>query len=212
MSTVLDGQRIAFSVAHEGVEQVELTEPWNAVLKAGGSPELIAPESGSVRAFNHVDRGERFDVDRSLDSARGLRRRRAARRGGQPPDALRTDERAVRLLRDAFSAGTPVGAICHGPWTLVEADLVRERTITSWRWRPDIRNAGGDWVDREVVDHGLVSSRNPDDLPRVLRQDRRGVRRGPPPRRSRDELTGDRGGREDEPTVSRSACHLARTG
>ncbi|HEX4108426.1 MAG TPA: type 1 glutamine amidotransferase domain-containing protein [Solirubrobacteraceae bacterium] len=168
MSTVLDGRRIAFLVAQEGVEQVELTEPWAAVVEAGGNPELIAPESGHVHAFNHLDRGDTFDVDRSLDDARAEQYDGVVLPGGVAnPDQLRTDARAVRFLQDAFAAGKPVGVICHGPWTLVEADLVRERTLTSWpSLRTDIRNAGGEWVDREVVvDHGLVSSRKPDDLP-----------------------------------------------
>jgi protease I len=168
MSTVLEGQRIAFLVAQEGVEQVELTEPWKAVERAGGLPELVAPESGQVQAFNHLDRAGLFPVDKTLNEARPEDYTGVVLPGGVAnPDELRTDERAVRFLREVFAAGTPVGVICHGPWTLVEADLVRGRTLTSWpSVKTDIRNAGGDWVDREVVvDHGLVSSRKPDDLP-----------------------------------------------
>jgi protease I len=168
MADELNGKRIAFLVAQEGVEEVELTAPWEAVRKAGGKPELIAPGGGEVQAFNHLDKGSRFDVDTTLGEARPGDYDGVVLPGGVAnPDQLRTEERAVGFLRALFAEGKPVGVICHGPWTLVEADLVRGRTLTSWpSLKADIRNAGGEWVDRElVVDQGLVSSRKPDDLP-----------------------------------------------
>jgi protease I len=161
-------KRVAFLVANEGVEQVELTEPWKAVERAGAQPELISLEGGQVQAFNHLDKADRFDVDRTVADAQESDYDALVLPGGVAnPDFLRMDERAVRFVRSFFEAGKPVGVICHGPWTLVEADVVRDRTITSWpSLRTDIRNAGGNWVDREVVvDEGLVSSRRPDDLP-----------------------------------------------
>ena len=168
MASELHGKRIAFIVAQEGVEEVELTKPWEAVEQAGGTPELVAPEEGTVQAFNHLDKADSFDVDKSLGEARPEDYDAVVLPGGVAnPDELRTDERAVDFLRRVFAAGKPVGVICHGPWTLVEADLVRGRRLTSWpSLKTDIRNAGGDWVDQEVVvDQGLVSSRKPDDLP-----------------------------------------------
>jgi protease I len=166
-STRLQGQAVAFLTAQEGVEEVELTEPWKAVQEAGGTPKLIAPESGEVQAFNHLDKSARYPVDETLedadpDSYDGL----VLPGGVANPDQLRTDKRALRFVQEIFSAGKPVGVICHGPWTLIEADLVRDRKLTSWpSLKTDIRNAGGEWVDEEVVvDHGLVSSRKPDDL------------------------------------------------
>jgi len=168
MSSELHGKKIAFLVAQEGIEEVELTEPWKAVREAGGEAVLIAPEAGEVQTFNHLDKSATYDVDVTLADARPGDYDGVVLPGGVAnPDALRTEERAIAFLQETFKAGTPVGVICHGPWTLVEADLVRGRTLTSWpSLRTDIRNAGGDWVDEEVVcDQGLVSSRNPDDLP-----------------------------------------------
>ncbi len=168
MTSELNGQRVAFLVAQEGVEEVELTEPWEAVERAGGKPELVAPASGEVQAFQHLDKASRFPVDRTFDEARATDYASVVLPGGVAnPDELRTDERAIGFLREIFSEGKPVGVICHGPWTLVEADLVRGRKLTSWpSLQTDIRNAGGDWIDEEVVvDQGLVSSRKPDDLP-----------------------------------------------
>lgn len=167
MSSELNGKKIAFLVAQEGIEEVELTEPWKAVERAGGTPELVAPESGEVQAFNHLDKSATYAVDTPLGEARAADYAGVVLPGGVAnPDQLRTDERAIAFLRDVFAAGKPVGVICHGPWTLVEADLVRGRTLTSWpSLQTDIRNAGGEWVDEQVVvDHGLVSSRKPDDL------------------------------------------------
>jgi protease I len=168
MSSELHGKKIAFLVAQEGVEEAELTKPWQAVKDAGATPELIAPEEGEVQAMNHLDKGFTFPVDKTLANAAPGDYAGVVLPGGVAnPDQLRTEERAVGFLQQFFSEGKPVGVICHGPWTLVEADLVRDRTITSWpSLQSDIRNAGGNWVDRQVVvDHGLVSSRNPDDLP-----------------------------------------------
>jgi protease I len=168
MSDELNGKKIAFLVAQEGVEQVELSEPWKAVEQAGGEPVLIAPESGEVQAFEHLDKSKTYSVDETLADADPDDYDGVVLPGGVAnPDQLRTESRAIEFLQKFFADGKPVGVICHGPWTLVEADLVRGRTITSWpSLQTDIRNAGGNWVDQEVVvDEGLVSSRNPDDLP-----------------------------------------------
>ena len=168
MAGKLDGKRIAFLVAPEGVEQVELTEPWKAVEEAGGKPELISTESGQIQAFNHLDKADTFPVDRTVDDADAGDYDGLVLPGGVAnPDILRSVDGAVAFARGFFEAAKPVGVICHGPWTLVEADVLKGRTITSWpSLRTDIRNAGGNWVDEEVVvDEGLVSSRNPGDLP-----------------------------------------------
>ena len=167
-ATALDGKTVAFLTAQEGVEEVELTEPWRAVELAGGRPRLIAPEPGEVQAFNHLDRGNTYPVHETLDEADPDSYDALVLPGGVAnPDELRTDRRALEFVQGIFSTGKPVGVICHGPWTLVEADLVRGRRLTSWpSLQTDIRNAGGEWVDEEVVvDQGLVSSRKPDDLP-----------------------------------------------
>jgi len=168
MAGKLDGKRIAFLVAPEGIEQVELTEPWRAIEQAGGTPELISTESGEVQAFNHLDKADTFSVDHTVQDADPSGYDGLVLPGGVAnPDFLRTDEGAVAFARAFFEQSKPVGVICHGPWTLIEADVLRGRTITSWpSLQTDIRNAGGTWVDEEVVvDEGLVSSRNPDDLP-----------------------------------------------
>ncbi len=168
MSDQLRGKKIAFLVAQEGIEEVELTEPWKAVEQAGGEPVLIAPESGEVQTFEHLDKSKTYSVDETLADADPDDYDGVVLPGGVAnPDQLRTESRAIEFLQKLFAAGKPVGVICHGPWTLVEADLVRGRTITSWpSLQTDIRNAGGNWIDEEVVvDQGLVSSRNPDDLP-----------------------------------------------
>jgi protease I len=164
----LDGKKIAFLVANEGVEQVELTEPWKAVKQAGAEPELISLKEGKVQAFNHLDKGDTFDVDRTVSDADASDYDALVLPGGVAnPDFLRMDEQAVSFVHSFFEQGKPVGAICHAPWTLVEADVVRGRRLASWpSLKTDIRNAGGEWVDEQVVvDNGLVSSRNPDDLP-----------------------------------------------
>jgi protease I len=164
----LQGKQFAFLVANEGVEQVELTEPWKAVEQAGGAPRLVAPKSGQVQAFNHLDKGDTFEVDvtvaaANIDDFAGL----VLPGGVANPDALRMDKDAVELVRAFFDAGKPVAAICHAPWSLVEADVARGRRLTSWpSLQTDLRNAGAEWVDEEVVvDGNLTTSRKPDDLP-----------------------------------------------
>jgi protease I len=163
----LQGKKIAF-IAADMVEEVELTEPWKAVKEADGSPELLSIESGEIQAFNHYDKSKKYKVDKVISSARvddydGL----VLPGGVGNPDTVRQDENAVEFVRSFFEAGKPVAAICHAPWLLVEADVVRGRTVTSYpSLKTDIRNAGGKWVDQEVVvELGLVTSRKPDDLP-----------------------------------------------
>jgi len=168
VASELQGKKIAFLVAPEGVEQVELKEPWKAVKNAGGTPELLSTDSGEVQAFNHLDKGDKYPVDRVVSEASANEYDGLVLPGGVAnPDLLRMQDEAVRFAREFFEQGKPVGVICHGPWTLVEAGVLRGRTITSWpSLQTDIRNAGGTWVDEEVVtDEGLVSSRKPDDLP-----------------------------------------------
>jgi protease I len=160
--------RVAVLVANEGIEQVELTEPWKALRQAGAQPELIAPRDGRAQAMNHHDKADTFPVDRTVADADPADYIGLVLPGGVAnPDALRMDRDAVAFVRAFAKAGKPIAAICHGPWTLIEADVVRGRTLTSWpSLRTDITNAGGTWVDEQVhTDHGLVTSRNPDDLP-----------------------------------------------
>jgi protease I len=167
MSEQLQGKKVAFLTANEGVEQIELTEPLKAVREAGADVDLIAPEQGDIQGFNHLDRGDVFQADRSVADVDASDYDALVLPGGVAnPDNLRTVEPAVSFTRAFFEQGKPVAAICHGPWTLVEADVVRDRTLTSWpSLQTDIRNAGGNWVDEEVhVDQGLVTSRKPDDL------------------------------------------------
>jgi protease I len=167
MANRLDDKRVAF-LATDGVEQVELTEPWKAVENEGGRPELVSLESGEIQGFEHLDKDKRFAVDRTVAEATHEDYDGLVLPGGVAnPDFLRMNEDAVAFVRSFFEAGKPVAAICHAPWTLVEADVVRGRTLTSWpSLRTDIGNAGGQWVDEQVhVDSGLVSSRRPDDLP-----------------------------------------------
>jgi protease I len=167
MSRRLEGRRVAF-LATDGVEQIELTEPWRKVEAEGGGPELISLESGEIQGFEHLDKGDTFKVDKPVREADAGDYDGLVLPGGVAnPDFLRADEDAVRFVRAFFEAGKPVAAICHGPWTIVEADAARGRTLTSWpSLKTDIRNAGGQWVDEEVhVDSGLVTSRKPDDLP-----------------------------------------------
>jgi len=166
-SEQLQGKKIAF-LASDMVEQVELTEPWKAVEEAGATPELISLEEGEIQAFNHYDKGDTFTVDKTVEEARADDYDALVIPGGVGnPDTMRVDENAVELTRQFFEQGKPVGVICHGPWMLVEAGVVRGRTVTSWpSLQTDISNAGGNWVDQEVVvDEGLVTSRKPDDLP-----------------------------------------------
>ena len=167
MTNELQGKRIAF-LATDGVEQIELTEPWKAVDQAGGEPELISLATGEIQGFEHLDKGERFNVDRAVREADPTEYDGLVLPGGVAnPDRLRMDADAVRFVRRFFEQGKPVGVICHGPWTLVEAGVLEGRKVTSYpSVRTDIENAGGRWVDEEcVVDAGLVSSRKPDDLP-----------------------------------------------
>ena len=166
MSDQLQGKRIAFLTANEGVEQVELTEPLEAVREAGAEADLLAPEDGEVQAFNHLDKGDTFEAD-GVGGADPSHYDGLVLPGGVAnPDQLRTSPEAVAFVRAFFEAGKPVGVICHGPWTLIEADVVQGRTLTSWpSLQTDLRNAGAEWVDEQVhVDEGLVSSRKPDDL------------------------------------------------
>jgi protease I len=170
MANELNGKKIAFLVANEGVEQVELTSPWQAVQDAGGEPVLVAPKSGEVQAFNHLDKGDVFQAtvetgQLSADEVDGV----VLPGGVANPDELRTDDAAVEFLRQWTTAGRPVASICHGPWTLVEAGAVEGKTLTSWpSLQTDIRNAGGEWRDEQVVRsderYPLVTSRKPDDL------------------------------------------------
>jgi protease I len=173
MAGQLEGKRIAFLVANEGAEQIELTRPWDTVREAGAQADLIAPEPGEAQAFNHVDKGDTFPVDRAVADADPADYDALVLPGGVvSPDQLRTVPAAVEFARAFLEAGKPVGAICHGPWTLVEADVLKGRTITSWAsLKTDIRNAGGNWVDEEChTDAGLVSSRKPDDLDAFCRK------------------------------------------
>lgn len=177
MANELAGRRVAFMVANEGIEQVELTQPWQAVADAGGTPELLAPEPGQVQAFDHLDKADTFPVDRAIEDADPGDYDALVLPGGVAnPDQLRTKPAAVAFVRAMFQAGKPAAVICHGPWTLVEADVVRGRTLTSWpSLQTDIRNAGGNWVDTEVQvctsgPNVLITSRNPGDLPAFCKQ------------------------------------------
>lgn len=167
MSDELKGMRVAMLMANEGVEQIELTEPLEALKDAGAEVDLVAPETGEIQAFNHLEKADKFTVDHSVaEISAGDYAGLVLPGGVANPDNLRTHEPAVALARSFFEAGKPVAAICHAPWTLIEADVVNGRTLTSWpSLRTDIENAGGDWVDEEVhVDQGFVTSRRPDDL------------------------------------------------
>jgi protease I len=168
----LQGKRIAF-LATDMVEQVELTEPWQAVKDEGAETELVSLEEGEIQGFSHYDKADTFKVDRTVEEARADDYDGLVIPGGVGnPDTMRTDENAVDFVRQFFEQGKPVGVICHGPWMLVEAGVVRGRRVTSWpSLRTDIRNAGGSWVDEEVVvDSGLVTSRKPGDLPAFNRK------------------------------------------
>src|SRR3954466_15775071 len=171
MADTLNGKKVAILVANEGIEQVELTEPRKALEEAGATVELLAPESGEAQAFNHLDKADSFPVDRAVGDADAGDYDALMLPGGVAnPDNLRTHPEAVSFVRGFFDAGKPVAAICHAAWTLVEADVVRGRTITSWpSLQTDVRNAGGTWVDQELVvdtdgPNVLISSRKPDDL------------------------------------------------
>ena len=165
-------KKVAFLVSGEGIEQVELTQPWQAVEQAGARPVLIAPKTGTVQAFNHLDKGDTFTVDVAVDQANIDDYAALVLPGGVAnPDLLRQDQTAVAFVSDFVASGKPVAAVCHAPWALIEAQAVRGRTVTSWpSLRTDLANAGATWVDQEVVvdEVGagpLITSRNPDDLP-----------------------------------------------
>lgn len=163
----LSGKRVAF-IATDGVEQVELTQPWEAVKEAGAEVELLSIESGQIQGFEHLDHGDKFDVDKKVADADPSDYDGLVLPGGVAnPDFLRTDDDVRRFIRSFVEAGKPIGAICHGPWSLIDAGVVDGLTLTSWpSLKTDLENAGATWVDEEVhVDRGLTSSRNPDDLP-----------------------------------------------
>jgi protease I len=167
MAKDLNGSRVAILVA-DGFEQVELTEPRAALEQAGAKTQIVSPASGQVQGFNHLDKGDKFPVDVPLANANAADYDALLLPGGVAnPDQLRTMEPALTFVRSFFDDGKPVAVICHGPWTLIDAGVVKGRTITSWpSVRTDLRNAGAKWVDQEVVtENGLVSSRKPEDIP-----------------------------------------------
>ncbi|CAN5526953.1 type 1 glutamine amidotransferase domain-containing protein [soil metagenome] len=167
MATKLDGKKVAILVA-DGFEQVEMTKPREALNEAGAETQIVSIKSGKIQGMNHADKGDKFDVDLTLDSAQGGDFDALLIPGGLlNPDAMRQEESALEFVRHFFEVGKPVAVICHGPQVLINADLVRGRTMTSWpAIQVDMRNAGATWVDEEVVvDNGLVSSRKPDDIP-----------------------------------------------
>jgi len=172
MANELQGRKIAF-LAADGVEQVELTEPLKAAKEAGATTHLISIKPDRIQGFKHLDKGDTFPVDKTAADVSASDYDALVLPGGVAnPDQLRMNTDAVRFVREFFEQGKPVAAICHAPWTLVEADVVRGRTLTSWpSLRTDIRNAGGTWVDEEVhTDQGLVTSRKPADLPAFCRK------------------------------------------
>jgi protease I len=172
MADELKGKKIAF-LAADMVEQVELVEPWKALEEAGAELDLVSIKDGKIQAFNHYDKADTFKVNKTVEEADASEYDALVLPGGVGnPDNLRQDENAVQFARAFFEQGKPVGAICHAPWTLVEAGVVRGRTLTSFpSLQTDIRNAGGNWVDEEVhVDQGLVTSRRPDDIPAFNRK------------------------------------------
>jgi protease I len=177
MTEELLERRVAFVVANEGIEEIELLEPWQAIINAGGHPELVAPASGMVETMRHLNRSDRFPVDQVTGRARAADFDAVVLPGGVAnPDQLRQDAAAVDFLMQMFEAEKPVAAICHGAQTLIEGDLVRGRTLTSWpSLQTDLRNAGATWVDQEVaVCHDgintLVTSRKPGDLHAFCRE------------------------------------------
>src|SRR4051812_35092350 len=166
----LDGKKVAFLFT-DGVEQVELDKPAEAVREAGADVDYVSLDEGEIQAFNHLDHGDKINVDKKVADVSADDYDALVLPGGVAnPDFLRGDEDAVNFVRSFVEQAKPIGAICHGPWTLVEADVLKGRTITSWpSLQTDIRNAGGNWVDEEVVvDEGLTSSRKPDDLPAFI--------------------------------------------
>ena len=167
MASQLKGRRVAF-LATDGVEQVELTAPWNALKQAGADVVLVSDKTDEIQSVNHGEKGEKMRVDLEVTKATARDFDALVLPGGVAnPDKLRTNKDAVGLVRSFMELDKPVAAICHGPWLLVEADAVRGRTITSWpSLETDIKNAGGAWVDKQVqLDQKLLTSRKPDDLP-----------------------------------------------
>jgi len=184
MANELEGRKVAILVA-EGFEQRELTEPRKALDEAGATTQIVSPAEGEVEGWNHFDKGDKFPVDVPLAGANGEDFDALLLPGGVAnPDQLRMKPEALDFIKSFFDAGKPVAVICHGPWTLIEADVVRGRTITSWpSIKTDLINAGAEWVDKEVVvDNGLVSSRKPDDIPafnkKMIEEFTEGVHRG----------------------------------
>lgn len=171
-SRPLENKRIAF-LATDGFEQVELTQPWEEIQKAGATVHLVAPKAGKIQGMHHDQPGDQFPVDKTIDQVKAEDYDGLVLPGGVAnPDSLRTNENCVAFVRDFFKLAKPVAAICHGPWTLIEADVVHDRTVTSWpSLKTDLRNAGANWVDEACVcDAGLVTSRRPDDLPAFCRK------------------------------------------
>ena len=164
--SVLDGKMVAF-LATDGFEQIELTEPWEKIRLAGATVHLIAPNPGTIQGMHHDQRGDRFRVDKAIDEANSDDYDALVLPGGVAnPDALRVIPACVEFVRSFFKLAKPVAAICHGPWMLIEADVVHERRVTSWpSLKSDLVNAGAEWVDEACVcDAGLITSRNPGDL------------------------------------------------
>jgi protease I len=169
---VLRGKRVAI-VATDGFEQLELTEPKRALEEAGAIVDVVSINPGKIQGMNHMDQGDRIKVDKTIDQANPRDYDNLVLPGGVAnPDRLRTNRKVVAFVKSFFDAGKPVAAICHGPWTLIEAGAVNGRTLTSWpSLQTDLRNAGANWVDEEVVvDQGLITSRNPDDIPKFNEQ------------------------------------------
>ncbi len=167
MARKLDGKKVAILVA-DGFEQVEMTKPREALDEAGAETKIVSLKPGKIQGMNHADKGDKFDVDLTLDEARPEEFDALLIPGGlMNPDALRSNDDALEFTRHFFREGKPVAAICHGPWVLIDAGVVRGRTLTSWpAIKTDVENAGGKWVNEEVVvDNGLVTSRKPDDIP-----------------------------------------------
>ena len=167
MAGKLDGKKVAILVT-DGFEQVEMTKPRKALDDAGAETKIVSIRSGKIQGMNHADKGDKFDVDLTLDEARAEEFDALMIPGGlMNPDEMRANQDALDFTRHFFDEGKPVAAICHGPWVLIDAGVVRGRTITSWpNIKTDVRNAGAKWVDEEVVvDNGLVTSRKPDDIP-----------------------------------------------
>ena len=169
---MLKGKRVAILVA-EGFEQSEMVEPRKALEQAGAETEIVSPAQDEVQGWNHFDKGDRFSVDVEVEEAKAEDYDALLLPGGVAnPDQLRTNPHAVQFVKSFVESGKPVGVICHGPWTLIEAGVLKGRTLTSWpSLKTDLTNAGAKWVDQEVVaDQGLVSSRKPADIPAFSRK------------------------------------------